>query len=85
VSIGEVRTPSDPGQSEPDVVVDLAELIWEHRRLTRPLAASTRRCRLTKHATASEVAPTVTATRTEPKPRRGAAVMSVISGADLGR
>lgn len=28
VSIGEVRTPSDPSQSEPDLVVDVAELIW---------------------------------------------------------
>jgi len=29
VSIGEVRAPADPGQDEPDLVVDVAELIWE--------------------------------------------------------
>jgi hypothetical protein len=29
VSIGEVRTPSDPAQPGPDLVVDVAELIWE--------------------------------------------------------
>ena len=29
VSIGEVRVPANPGQDEPDLVVDVAELIWE--------------------------------------------------------
>jgi hypothetical protein len=29
VCVGEVRTPSDPGQAEPDLVLDVAELIWE--------------------------------------------------------
>jgi hypothetical protein len=29
VCTGEVRTPSDPGQSRPDLVLDVAELIWE--------------------------------------------------------
>jgi hypothetical protein len=29
VCAGEVRTPSDPGQAEPDLVIDVAELIWE--------------------------------------------------------
>jgi hypothetical protein len=29
VSIGEVRTPSDPNQEGPDLVVDVAELVWE--------------------------------------------------------
>ena len=29
VCVGEVRAPSDPGQTEPDLVVDVAELIWE--------------------------------------------------------
>jgi hypothetical protein len=29
VCVGEVRTPSDPGQAEPDLVIDVAELIWE--------------------------------------------------------
>jgi hypothetical protein len=29
VSVGEVRTPSDPGQAEPNLVVDVAELTWE--------------------------------------------------------
>jgi hypothetical protein len=29
VCIGEVRTAADPRQSEPDLVVDVAELIWE--------------------------------------------------------
>jgi len=29
VSIGEVRTPGDPDQPGPDLVVDVAELIWE--------------------------------------------------------
>lgn len=29
VCIGEVRTPSDPDQPGPDLVVDVAELIWE--------------------------------------------------------
>jgi hypothetical protein len=29
VSVGEVRAPTDPGQVEPDLVVDVAELIWE--------------------------------------------------------
>jgi hypothetical protein len=29
VSIGEVRAPADPGQGEPELVVDVAELIWE--------------------------------------------------------
>jgi hypothetical protein len=27
--MGEVRAPSDPGQPRPDLVVDVAELIWE--------------------------------------------------------
>ena len=29
VCVGEVRTPADPTQTEPDLVVDVAELIWE--------------------------------------------------------
>ena len=29
VSAGEVRAPRDPGQPGPDLVVDVAELIWE--------------------------------------------------------
>jgi hypothetical protein len=29
VCVGEVRTPSDPDQSEPDLVIDIAELVWE--------------------------------------------------------
>ncbi len=29
VCVGEVRTPADPGQAEPDLVLDVAELIWE--------------------------------------------------------
>jgi len=29
VCVGEVRAPSDPGQLEPDLVIDVAELIWE--------------------------------------------------------
>ena len=29
VSIGEVRAPDDPDQPEPDLVLDVAELIWE--------------------------------------------------------
>ena len=29
VCVGEVRTPADPEQEEPDLVVDVAELIWE--------------------------------------------------------
>jgi hypothetical protein len=29
VCAGEVRTPTDPGQAEPDLVIDVAELIWE--------------------------------------------------------
>ena len=29
VCTGEVRTPSHPGQAEPDLVLDVAELIWE--------------------------------------------------------
>jgi NAD(P)-dependent dehydrogenase (short-subunit alcohol dehydrogenase family) len=29
VCVGEVRTPADPAQPEPDLVVDVAELIWE--------------------------------------------------------
>ena len=29
VCIGEVRTPADPDQPEPDLVLDVAELIWE--------------------------------------------------------
>jgi len=29
VSVGEVRAPSDPDQLEPDLVVDVAELVWE--------------------------------------------------------
>jgi len=29
VCAGEVRGPSDPGQTGPDLVVDVAELIWE--------------------------------------------------------
>ena len=28
-SIGEVRTQADPDQPEPDLVLDVAELIWE--------------------------------------------------------
>jgi hypothetical protein len=27
--VGEVRAPSDPAETEPDLVVDVAELIWE--------------------------------------------------------
>jgi hypothetical protein len=29
VSVGEVRAPRDPDQPEPDLVVDVAELVWE--------------------------------------------------------
>ena len=29
VCAGEVRAPSDPAQAEPDLVIDVAELIWE--------------------------------------------------------
>jgi hypothetical protein len=29
VCAGEVRAPSTPGQAEPDLVIDVAELIWE--------------------------------------------------------
>jgi len=29
VCTGEVRDPADPGQTEPDLVLDVAELIWE--------------------------------------------------------
>ncbi len=29
VSIGEVRAPSDPAHAEPELVVDVAQLIWE--------------------------------------------------------
>jgi hypothetical protein len=29
VCVGEVRAPADPGQHEPDLVVDIAELVWE--------------------------------------------------------
>jgi len=29
VSVGEVRRPADPNQAEPDLVVDIAELVWE--------------------------------------------------------
>jgi hypothetical protein len=29
VCVGEVRAPADPAQPEPDLVLDIAELIWE--------------------------------------------------------
>ena len=29
VSVGEVRAPADPDQSSPDLVIDIAELVWE--------------------------------------------------------
>jgi hypothetical protein len=29
VCVGEVRAPADPAQAEPDLVLDVAELIWE--------------------------------------------------------
>jgi hypothetical protein len=29
VCVGEVRAPADPSQAEPDLVLDVAELIWE--------------------------------------------------------
>jgi hypothetical protein len=29
VCVGEVRAPSDPDQGEPDLVIDVAELVWE--------------------------------------------------------
>ena len=29
VCVGEVRRPVEPGQQEPDLVVDVAELVWE--------------------------------------------------------
>jgi hypothetical protein len=29
VCTGEVRPPSDPGQAAPDLVMDVAELVWE--------------------------------------------------------
>jgi hypothetical protein len=29
VCTGEVCTPGDPGQAGPDLVIDVAELIWE--------------------------------------------------------
>jgi hypothetical protein len=29
VCTGEVRAPIDPGQAGPDLVIDVAELIWE--------------------------------------------------------
>jgi hypothetical protein len=37
VCTGEVRASSDPGQRGPDLVLDVAELIWE------PIARLTRR------------------------------------------
>ena len=29
ICVGEVRTPADPTQREPDLVLDVAELVWE--------------------------------------------------------
>jgi hypothetical protein len=29
VCVGEVRAPSDPGQAGPNLVIDVAELIWK--------------------------------------------------------
>ena len=29
VCVGEVRAPSEPDQESPDLVIDVAELIWE--------------------------------------------------------
>ena len=29
VCVGEVRRPTDPAQREPDLVIDIAELVWE--------------------------------------------------------
>jgi hypothetical protein len=29
VCVGEVRAPGDPGQQEPNLVIDVAELVWE--------------------------------------------------------
>jgi hypothetical protein len=29
VCVGEVRAPSRPDQQEPDLVIDVAELVWE--------------------------------------------------------
>jgi hypothetical protein len=29
VCVGEVRAPADPDRTEPDLVIDVAELIWE--------------------------------------------------------
>jgi hypothetical protein len=29
VRVGEVRAPTEPSQGEPDLVLDVAELIWE--------------------------------------------------------
>lgn len=29
VCVGEVRRPADPAQREPDLVIDIAELVWE--------------------------------------------------------
>ena len=29
VCVGEVRAPADPNQDSPDLVIDVAELIWE--------------------------------------------------------
>jgi hypothetical protein len=44
VCTGEVRTPSDPAQPGPDLVIDVAELIWEPGgscASTRPITIST--------------------------------------------
>ncbi len=29
VCVGEVRAPSEPDQESPDLVIDVAELVWE--------------------------------------------------------
>jgi hypothetical protein len=46
VCVGEVRAPTEPEQPEPDLVLDIAELIWEPiadlplRRLSRLIQPS---------------------------------------------
>jgi len=43
VCVGEVRTPADPGQLEPEVVLEVAELIWEPIPDWEPVATLTAR------------------------------------------
>ena len=41
VCVGEVRAPADPAQPEPDLVLDVAELIWEPIAVSRTGVAPT--------------------------------------------